>query len=186
MKPNPREQDRQVSLKSSLLNGRRIGVGVCAAIGAVEVVKIIRELRRHGAEVTAFLSPDSKKFVGPLALEWACGRPVVAKLTAELAHLDTFDLVLVCPASLNTLAKSVIGMADNPVTCLIASQLGGQGRLLFVPTMNLALQKHPSYESHLTQLKSWGAVIFNSPVEEGRLKVPDPESLAKFVCELFS
>ena len=65
--------DKGVEIRSGKLAGKRIGLGVCGGIGAVEVVKIIREMRRHGAVVTPFLTPSVKEFVTALSLEWAAG-----------------------------------------------------------------------------------------------------------------
>jgi len=176
--------DRGVKSKSEKLIGRRIGIGVCGGIGAVEVIKIIRELRRHGAEVTPFFTPGVTDFITELSVEWAAERKVVSRIGAGVDHLQTFHLVIVAPATLNTLSKCALGITDNPVTILVASQFGRNAPLLFVPTMNLDLKRHPLYEEYRNRLRSWGAEFFESEEDEDRLKMPAPETLAVRAIEM--
>lgn len=176
-------RDTGVETKSADLAGQRIAVCVCGGIGAVECVKLIRELRRHGAEVHAFVSPSVERFVTRLSLSWAAGREAVGELGPEADHLDPFSLVLVVPATLNTIAKCATGVADNAVTLVVAGQLGRRGRLGFVPAMNSALAVHPALTLHRKRLEEWGARFLVTDEEEGRLKVPSPERVAAFAKE---
>lgn len=172
--------DRGVIPKSDALSGKRIGFGICGGIAAVETVKAIRELRRHGARVSAFCTPSVENFITHLPLEWASGERVIDSLEADVDHLEDFDLVLVAPITLNTLAKCALGLCDNSVTLLVAGQLGRRAPLLFVPTMNLQLSQHPLYGSYRNTLEGWGATFLISE-EEDRLKMPDPVSIAEAV-----
>ena len=177
--------DRGVQTKSRDLEGRHLALGISGGIGSVEVVKIIRELRRHGARVTPFLTEHAEAFITPLSVEWAAGEKAVRQPGAEVDHLDAFDLVVIAPATLNTIARSAVGIADNAVTLLVASQLGRKGRLLFVPTMNAQLRAHPAYAEHVARLEGWGARFLAGDLEEDRLKMPTPEMLATAVKEFF-
>ena len=179
--------DRMVVAKSDKLVGKRVAVAICGGIAAVEIVKIIREIRRHGAEVTAFMSPSSRLFITPLSVEWASGRPVVLEAGPEVEYLDGFDLVLVAPATLNCLAKTALAITDSAVMLLIATQIGrmaNHGALVFVPTMNIEMTHHPLYSDYLERLEKWGAKVFESPMEEERLKMPTPENLAEFLLKV--
>ena len=176
--------DRGVELKSQRLSKKQIALAACGGIAATELVKIIRELRRHGAEVTPFLTPSVEDFISAMSIEWAANRPVIVEPTVEVDHLDPFDAVVVAPATLNTIAKAAVGISDNSVTLLIASQLGRRGPLLFVPTMNLALREHPAYDEHVKRLEKWGATFFASEAEEDRLKMPPPEKFVDAVVAL--
>lgn len=176
--------DTGVKLKSQRLHQTRIAVGSCGSIGAVELVKLFRELRRHGAEVFPFVTDSVRRFITDMSLSWGAGRPPVRELEAEVEHLEIYDLVLIAPVTWNTLAKCSLGLADNPVTLLVASQLGNQVPVLFVPTMNLRLRNHPLYSQTVGRLREFGATIYESEVEEGRLKMPDPKLLVDRVVEL--
>jgi phosphopantothenoylcysteine decarboxylase/phosphopantothenate--cysteine ligase len=172
-----RLKDRAVEIKSSELKGKQIALAVCGGIACVETIKIIRELRRSQAEVTAFYTPDVKKFMTELPVEWATGKSVVTEPQANVDHLESFDLVIVAPATLNTIAKSALGLSDNVVTLLISSQIGKKGKVLFVPAMNWSLKQHPLFETYSKLLMSWGAEFLISQQEEDRIKIPSPEEL---------
>jgi len=175
--------DKNVELKSNRLVGKSIGAGVCGGIGSVEVVKIIRDLRRHGADITAFFTPSVEQFITPLPVEWASGHAVVKTMGAQVDHFENFDLVLIAPATLNTISKAAQGLCDNAVTMLVASQLGRQRPLLLVPTMNVILSRHPAYLEHQARLQGWGAEFLLSPLEEGRLKMPAAEIVTEAVLK---
>lgn len=177
-------QDKSVEIRSQRLAGKRIALGVCGGIGSVEVIKIIREIRRHGGQVTAFMTPSAAKFITPLSLEWATTAPVVVDESADVEHLGEFDALIVAPATLNSISKAALGLADNAVATLIASHLGTKKPLLFVPTMNEQMQKHPRYEEYEKTLTSWGAEFFPSPVEEDRLKMPSPSALVEWLVKV--
>jgi phosphopantothenoylcysteine decarboxylase/phosphopantothenate--cysteine ligase len=176
--------DRGVKRKSERLAEREIALAVCGGIGAVESVKLIRELRRHGASVTAYFTPTTTQFISAMSVEWAAEKKVIQQAGAEVDHLGGYDLVLVAPATLNTIAKSALGLTDNAVTLLTASQLGRRAPLVFVPTMNEQLQSHPLYPEYRQRLESWGAHFFSAPVEEGRYKMPAPEAVVHAVMEV--
>ena len=176
-------QDLSVSPKSTRLKGKRLAMAVCGGIGAVEVVKIIRELRRHGAEVFPFMTPSAGGFITPLSVSWAAGREVASESGYEANHLTPFDLVIVAPATLNTIAKAALALADNSVGLLLASHIGGRKPVLFVPAMNAGMKRHPEFENYRQKLESWGGHFLVPEEEEDRLKMPTPETLAAWACE---
>lgn len=178
--------DRGVRFKSEALLGKKIAVAVSGGIASVESIKIIRELRRHKAEVVAFFTPDVLKFITELPVEWASGNKVITDAKAEVDHLEEFDLVLVVPATLNTLSKAALGLADNVVTLLIASQIGKGAPLVLIPTMNSVLKAHPVFEKYQAELESWGAEFLISDEEEDRFKIPSHDVIADKVLKIFA
>jgi phosphopantothenoylcysteine decarboxylase/phosphopantothenate--cysteine ligase len=174
-------RDLSVEIKSDALKNKQIALGICGGIAATETVKIARELRRHGAEVTAFFTKSAELFITPLSLQWATNKDVVTGADANVQHLHKFDLVLIAPATLSTLNKAAAGICDSSVLLLIAAQLGHMGPLLFVPTMNSVLWEHPLLNRNIEVLKSWGCEFFTSPREEDRLKMPPPEAISEKV-----
>ncbi len=176
--------DVGVKSKSTRLKDKRVAVAVSGGIGAVEVVKIIRELRRHGATVTAFMTPTASRFVGEDALSWAANRPVVKEASYEVEYLQEFDILLVAPTTLNTLSRAALGLTDNVVCLLIASHLGAKRPAIFVPAMNAVMKSHPLYTEYRKRLSSWGVKFLESEAEEDRMKMPSPEAVAEMVLEL--
>ena len=174
-----KNQDLGVKPKSDRLSGISVALAVCGGIAAVESVKVARELRRHGADVTPFLSPTATDFIGAAALEWACERAPIQKPRPSVDHLDAFDLVVVAPATLNTMAKAAAAIGDNVVLLLLASQFGRKAPVIFVPTMNEQLAHHPHFSEIKKRLEGWGATFMKPSEEEGRWKMPEAETLVK-------
>ena len=103
--------------------GMRILLGVCGGIAAVESVKLCRELRRHGAEVTVILTHSAQKIITPLALRWGSASQVVTDWTGSMESLENFDAILVAPATRNLLAGISMGMMDSPLLMAISSAI---------------------------------------------------------------
>lgn len=182
---NKRIADRGVAPKTARLKNLKVAFAVCGGIGSVESVKIIRELRRRGATVQAFMTPSALKFITPLSLEWATEGKVVVEDGPEVEHLKEFDLVVVAPATLNTITKSALGIADNVVLLLLASHIGNKGKTAFVPTMNIQMLEHPLFNEYRARLKSWGCAFFESEEDEARIKMPEPTAFADWVEKTF-
>lgn len=135
--------DHDVPRASDRLAGRRVALLVTGGIAAMKAPEVARALRRHGAEVVAFASPDALNYVGRAALEWATLGPVVTELTWRSEHLSDgapFDAYLVAPATHSTIAKMAHGIGDTVVTSALISALGrmeqGRAQVLVAPTMH--------------------------------------------------
>lgn len=178
--------DQDVSPKSQLLSTQTIAFGICGGIGAVESIKIIRELRRHGAKVIPFMTPSALQFLTTLSVEWAAQNKAVLHSTEDVEHLQSFRAVVVAPCTLNSLAKMALGLADNAVTSLLATQFARRAKVLLIPAMNEAMSQHPLYQNHTSILKSWGAAFLEETPEEGRLKMPSPEKVTHKLLEMLT
>ena len=121
--------DLQVERLGNYLEGKKIALCVGGGIAAIETPKIARHLRRYGAEVRAYASTNAYEFVGKAALEWGTGQVVVDALSGMAEHICLEDLVLVAPATLNTINKIFSGIADNSVSTLISSALAMRRQL---------------------------------------------------------
>jgi len=174
-------KDLAVKNLSSALKGKKIALAISGGIGATEAVKIAREIRRHGAEVRAFLSPEARKFITPLSIEWATLQKPVLRAGPQVEYLETFNAVLVCPATLHTLSKSALALSQNVVDLVIANQLGSSGKVLMVPAMNEQLWNHPGLKEHLEKLQSWGVKLYPAASEEDRIKVPETKGLVEWL-----
>lgn len=174
--------DLSVKIKSDLLRGKKIGLCVTGSIGAVECVKLGRELRRFGAEIDAYMTPSAQKFITPASLEWATAGKVITDFTPTAEHIVQADLVLVAPATLHTINKIALGFADNVVTTTIASAWGQRLPIVFVPAMHESLSKNPVLEKNLAWLKQDPNLFFLEPKwEEGKAKFLDIETIVSFV-----
>ena len=179
-------KDLGVTRRSSMLQGKKIALDIGGGIGATEAVKIAREIRRQGAVVKAFLSPQALRFITPLSVEWATLAKPVIEAGPQVEYLEEFDSVLVAPTTLHILSKSALGLTDTVVDLLIANQLGSQRKVFMVPAMNIQLWDHPLRESYQKSLESWGVAFFPFKEEENRLKVPDARSLVEWMSRELS
>jgi phosphopantothenoylcysteine decarboxylase / phosphopantothenate---cysteine ligase len=171
-----------------LLEGRRILVGVSGSIAAVEVPKIVRELIRHGADVTAVMSPEATRIVTADALEFATGHPAVVQLTGNVEHVTLLgpgegraDLYLIAPATANTISKIAHGIDDTPVTSCASVALGGRVPILLAPAMHAHMGLNPAVRESLDKLRSWGVGIISGASTEGEEKIASPEEVAAAV-----
>jgi len=184
--------DHDVPEASTRLKGRRIALLVTGGIAAMKAPELARGLRRHGAEVVAFASGDALRYVAREALEWATCHPVVDQLTWAAEHLSDgtpFDAYLVAPATHNTIAKMVAGIADTVVTSALASALGrmeqGRTQILVAPTMHGTLH-NSVLERNARQLHALG-VHFVAPRDAyGKHNLPDTELLCVAVGRALS
>ncbi len=107
---------------SRSLAGKRVALGISASVAAVKSVDIARLLMRYGAEVYAVMSDEAQRLIHPNLLHWATGNPVVSKLSGAVEHVylggnvaDKVDLLLIAPATANTIGKAAHGIDDTPV-----------------------------------------------------------------------
>ena len=124
-------QDREVLKLSDRLQDKRIALLVTGSIAAIKAPLIARSLRRQGAEVVAFASPEALRYTTVDALEWSTTNKVVTRLTAAAEHLsddNPFAAYLVAPATYNTINKLRYGIADGVITAAVASAIGKNGK----------------------------------------------------------
>lgn len=179
--------DRSVDVKFETLKGKTIALCVTGSIAAVETVKLCRELRRYSADVMVYMTQGAQQFITPLSLEWASGHKVVTDLSGEANHIVSADLVLVAPASLNTINKAALGLADNVVTATVASAWGQGIPIVFVSAMHESLARNPVLEKNINFLKEQKNILFlNGKHEEGKEKITDSETIASWVSHLVS
>ena len=164
---------------SETLLGKTIVVGVTGSIAAVRVVDLIRDLIRHGAEVHAVMSPAAQQILHPFALEYASGHPVITEITGSVEHVDfcgasgKADLLLIAPATANTIGKMAMGIDDTPVTTFATTAIGSGKPVMVVPAMHEAMYRHPAVLKNLETLKAMGVAIIDPKMEEGKAKIAE-------------
>jgi len=171
------------------LAGRRIALGITGSVAAVEAPRLARELMRQGAEVHAIMSPAASGIIHPDVMEWATGNPVVTRLTGRVEHLylagewpGRADLVLVAPATANTLGKMAAGIDDTPVTTLVTTALGSGVPVIVAPGMHAAMFHHPVVQKNLAILESLGVIMVGPRLSEGKAKIAALEEIIAAVC----
>jgi len=163
--------DRDVDLLGGHLSNRKIDLVVTGGIAAVECVKLIRELRRYGADVRVSMTPSATTFVSPKSLEWAAKNPVLTDLSGAAEHITHADAVIIAPCSLDFMSKIALGLADSAAATLVQSAIS-RIPVFFAPSMHLSLQGNPAYARNLEALRAISHVtIFETQVNEGKAKM---------------
>lgn len=170
--------------KSDKLRGRKIVLGVTGSVAAVETVKLCRDLIRHGADVHVVMSKDAQSIVHPYALGFASGRPVTTEIDGRVQHVsfcgdvpDKADLLMIAPATANTISKIACGIDDTPVTTYATTALGSGIPVMVVPAMHGTMIRHKAVMDNMLRLKDLGVHVIEPRLEEGKAKMPDTEHI---------
>lgn len=164
---------------SETLSGKTIVVGVTGSIAAVRVVDLIRDLIRRGAEVHCVMSAAAQQILHPYALEYATTHPVVTEITGRVEHVQfcgvcgQADLLLIAPATANTIGKMACGIDDTPVTTFATTAIGSSKPVAVVPAMHEAMYRHPAVLRNLDALRAMGVTMIDPRIEEGKAKIAD-------------
>ena len=178
----------------SVLSGKKIVLGVSGGIAAYKTAALVRLFIKAGAEVQVIMTPASKDFVTPLTLSTLSKKAVHSSFYDENDdnalwnnHVEFGlwgDLMVIAPATANTLSKMVSGNADN---LLIATYLSAKCPVYFAPAMDLDMYKHPSTVASFNALKQFGNHMI--PAENGELasglsgegRMAEPENIIAFI-----
>jgi phosphopantothenoylcysteine decarboxylase/phosphopantothenate--cysteine ligase len=178
-----------VETKGSELKKKRIVLCITGSVAAVQCSEIARELMRHGAEVVAVMSRMARKIINPYLMEWATGNPVVTELTGKIEHValtsaypkSKADLILVAPATANTISKIACGIDDTPVTSTVSAAFGLNLPILIVPAMHESMYRHPIVTENMKKLQALGVEFIGPRIEEGKAKIATTESVVNAV-----
>ena len=188
----------------SVLKGKKIILGISGGIAAYKTANLVRLFIKAGAHVQVIMTPASKDFVTPLTLSTLSKNPVYSSFYKENEdggvpenaknsdlqwnnHVELAlwaDLMVIAPATANTLSKMVNGVCDN---LLIATYLSAKCPIYFAPAMDLDMYKHPSTLASFSALQNYGNSII--PAEKGELasglsgegRMAEPETIVAFL-----
>ena len=180
-----------------MTKGRNIVLGVTGSIAAYKAAEITSRLTKEGASVNVVMTADAQKFITPLAFKTLSRNPVETDLYGETegwkpTHIklaDEADLLLIAPATANTLAKMANGLADDALSC-IALALNPKTPVLIAPAMNGKMWLHPATQQNVAVLKERGSEFIGP--EEGMLscgyegigRLFEPERIVQRALEL--
>ncbi len=180
-----------------MTGSRRVTVAISGGIAAYKIPEFVRTLIRAGYEVRCALTPSAGEFVSPMVLQTLTASPVRSELFSpeeegEIDHIslaDWADLLVVAPATANTLAKLAQGIADNLVSTVL---LATQSPILVVPAMNVNMWQNPATVANLEILRERGVHILGPEKGylacgwEGEGRMSEPEDIAREVDRLFA
>lgn len=177
-----------------MLAGKKIIVGITGSIAAYKAALLVRLFIKGGAEVRVVMTEGAKQFVGPLTFSNLSQNPVFAGLWegtwTEHVHLGAWaDLMVVAPATANTLAKMATGVCDD---ALMAVFLSAKCPVMAAPAMDADMYLHPSTKRNMAQLESDGVMViaagrgFLASGLEGEGRMAEPEEIYAVAVAQFS
>ncbi len=168
------------------LEGRHILLGITGSIAAYKAAMLCRLLKREGAEVQVVMTALAKQFITPLTMATLSRRPILVEFfdpengqwNSHVSLGEWADLILIAPATANTLAKMTAGVADN---LLLTTYLSARCPVMVAPAMDLDMYAHYTTQRNLKELKEHGVGIIEPGSGElasglegkGRMAEPD-------------
>lgn len=179
-----------------MLKGKKIVLGITGSIAAYKSCLLIRMLIKQGAEVQVVITPAGKEFITPITLSALTSKPVVSEFFSQRdgtwhSHVTLglwADLMVIAPASANTIAKMAHGVADN---MLLTTYLSMKAPVMVAPAMDLDMYAHPATQANLQTLRSYGNIIiepttgFLASHLEGKGRMEEPENIVKCIEDFF-
>ncbi|MDC1129423.1 bifunctional phosphopantothenoylcysteine decarboxylase/phosphopantothenate--cysteine ligase CoaBC [Candidatus Pelagibacter sp.] len=178
---------------------RKLLLIICGGISAYKSLELIRLLKKQGTEVKTILTKSAKEFVTPLSVATLSQEKVYddlfnAENEVEMDHISLSrwaDVILVAPATANTISKLSTGSSDDLASTVI---LASNKDIFLTPAMNVRMWEHPSTKQNLNKLKSYGYKIIGPEVgdmacgEFGEGKMTEPkdifQTIEAYFCEL--
>ncbi|WP_232701187.1 bifunctional phosphopantothenoylcysteine decarboxylase/phosphopantothenate--cysteine ligase CoaBC [Halobacterium wangiae] len=166
-----------------MLGGVNVALGVSGSIAAVKVVELAHELRRRGASVRAVMTDSAQGIVHPWAVEFATDAPVVTEITGSVEHVELCgtdgwaDVLLLAPATANTVGKVAAAVDDTPVTTCATTALGAGVPVVVAPAMHEPMYDHPGVLDAIERVESWSVDFVDPRVEEGKAKIATEEAI---------
>ena len=175
-----------------LLSGKNVLIGITASIAAYKSATLVRLLKKSGAHVKVIMTPDSLHFIGALTLSTLSKNPVYSEYFDEKTgewtnHVELgkwADIMIIAPATANTIAKMANGICDN---LLLATYLSSDCPVFIAAAMDLDMYQHPSLKNNLAQLQKFGNYVIPSPSGElasglsGEGRMEEPEKIIYFL-----
>lgn len=176
---------------SGTLKNKRVVLATSASVSIYRVPDLVRDLRRKGADVIVAMSENSAKFISPEIMKWASENDVITQITGNIEHIKLFigrsedTVLLVAPASYNTIGKMANGISDSVPSLLFSFALGQGTRIILAPAMHLDMMTNPINEKNIETLKNYGVQIVEPIYEEQKAKLSQNDSIIDQVFRSF-
>ena len=177
--------------------GKRILLGITGGIAAYKIAYLIRIFKKQEAEVKCIMTPASSDFISPVVVSTLSENQVSIEFWDKTTgkwnnHVDYAlwaDVLIIAPATMNTIGKMANGLCDN---LLLATYFSMKKKTIIAPAMDLDMYRHPSFLRNMNILQGDGVSII--PAEEGELasglngegRMAEPETIATFVNDFIS
>lgn len=179
-----------------MLKGKNILLGVTGGIACYKSLEICSRLSKKGANIKVIMTDAAREFVTPLSFQTMSSNPVYIDMFKELEHVEVehialakwADLIVIAPASANTIAKLANGFADNMLTTVC---LASRAKKLIVPAMNTGMLDNVATVRNIDTLIKDGFTVTDTQCDllackdVGRGKMLEPEEIVEIMDGLF-
>lgn len=181
---------------SDLLKGKKIILGITGSIAAYKSAYLVRLLIKEGAEVKVVMSPLAKEFITPVTMATLSKNTVLSDFFRHddgewNSHVDLgvwADIMLIAPATANTIAKMAHGICDN---LLLTTYLSVRCPVVVCPAMDYDMLRHPATVANLSAIEKFGVKIIEPSEGElasglhGKGRMEEPENILKYLKIFF-
>lgn len=176
----------------NIFEGKKILLIICGGIAAYKSLELIRLLKKKGASVKTIVTKNGSKFVTPLSITSLSQEKVYSDLfdynnESEMDHISLSrwsDLVLIAPATTNTISKLSYGISDDLASTVV---MASDKNIFLAPAMNVRMWEHPANKENLHKLKDFGYQIIGPETgdmacgEFGEGKMTEPEDIVNYL-----
>ncbi len=158
----------------------KIIVGMTGSVAVTEALRLIRVLRKK-YEICAVLSDAAKKLISKELVRWFAGE--IVEISGYAEHIKVVEeakLMIIAPATANTISKIAHGIADTPVT-LVALSAYKKIPIIIAPAMHINMYTHPVIQENLKKLEKLGFIIARPRIENKKAKIASAEEIAEMV-----
>ncbi len=176
----------------NIFKNKKILLIICGGIAAYKSLEIIRLLKKNNAQVKTLLTKNANKFVTPLSVVSLSQEKVYSDLfdhknESEMDHISLSrwsDLILIAPATANTISKIAFGIADDLASTVV---LASNKKIFLAPAMNVRMWEHPSNKDNINKIRNIGYEIIGPEIgdmacgEYGEGKMTEPEAIITYI-----
>ena len=180
----------------NIFKNKKILLIICGGIAAYKSLEIIRLLKKKDAQVKTILTKNANKFVTPLSVVSLSQEKVYSDLfdhenESEMDHISLSrwsDLILIAPATANTISKISFGIADDLASTAV---LASNKKIFLSPAMNVRMWEHPSNKDNINKIRNIGHQIIGPEIgdmacgEYGEGKMTEPEAIITYIEKYF-
>lgn len=180
-----------------MLKNKTIVLGVTGGIAVYKSCDLVSRLKKRGVNVEVIMTPASTEFVNPLTFQTMSINPVHTSMFNEIDKFDVEhislaqkgDLILIAPATANTIGKIANGIADNLLTTVV---MASKKKIVFAPAMNTEMYNNPLVKENMEKLKSLGHEFIAPGTgllacgDYGAGKMAEPEEIVEYLEDLLT
>lgn len=180
-----------------MIKGKNIVLGVTGGIAVYKAVDLVSKLKKVGANIEVIMTEASQKFVSPLTFQTMSVNPVHTSMFNKIDKVDVEhislaqkgDIILIAPATANTIGKIANGIADNLLTTVV---MASNKKIIFAPAMNTCMYNNTVVQSNMKRLENLGCEFIKPGTgrlacgDYGAGKMAEPEDIVEYIDNLLT